>query len=130
MDRKGALNRVRRQVLLVRQLMDRQRELAADGVHSPRMNGMPKAMGGIAAGLEARVSRREEMERLIRRESEVLIACEKEAREAMDGLKPELYAFCVMYYINGFTLDETAQALERCERQCTRYRREIEREAG
>lgn len=67
---------------------------------------------------------------MIRRESEVLIACEKEAREAMDGLKPELYAFCVMYYINGFTLDETAQALERCERQCTRYRREIEREAG
>ena len=126
MERREALNRVRRQVMLVRRLTEQMRELSPDGVRSLRLDGMPRASGASARGLDMQMEKREAMERMLRRESEVLRRYEREAREAMDGMRPELYSFCVMYYINGFTVEETAQALDRCKRQCARYRREIE----
>ena len=126
MERKEALNRVRRQVMLVRQLTQQMKELSPDGVRSLRMDGMPRAAGTAARGLDMQVARREAMERMLKRESEVLRRYEREARETMDGMRPELYSFCVMYYINGFSMEETALALDRCKRQCARYRREIE----
>ena len=43
-------------------------------------------------------------------------------------MRPELYAFCVLYYIGGLDLSEVAAAVDRSERQCMRYRREIEQE--
>lgn len=126
MERKEALNRVRRQVMLVRRLTEQMRELSPDGVRSLRTEGMPRASGGQARGLEMEMIRREAMERMLKRESEVLRRYEREARETMDGMRPELYSFCVLYYINGFTVEEAAQAMDRCKRQCARYRREIE----
>ena len=126
MERREALNRVRRQVMLVRRLTQQMKELSPDGVRSLRMDGMPRAAGTAARGLDMQVARREAMERMLKRESEVLRRYEREARETMDGMRPELYSFCVMYYINGFSAEETAQALDRCKRQCARYRREIE----
>ena len=126
MERREALNRVRRQVMLVRRLTEQMRELSPDGVRSLRPDGMPRASGGPTRGLDMQMEKREAMERMLRRESEVLRRYEREARETMDGMRPELYSFCVMYYINGFSMGETALALDRCKRQCARYRREIE----
>lgn len=126
MGRKEALNRVRMQVRLVRRLAEQLKEMAPDGVRSLRMDGMPRAAVGPARGLDMQVEKREAMERMLRRESEVLRTYEREARKAMDGMRPELYAFCVMYYVNGLSMEETARALDRCARQCARYRREIE----
>ena len=126
MERKEALNRVRRQVMLVRRLTEQMRELSPDGMHSLQLTGMPRASGGTARGLEMQLYKKEAMERMLRRETEVLRSYERAARETMDGMRPELYSFCVMYYINGFTLEETGRTLDRCKRQCARYRQEIE----
>jgi len=67
--------------------------------------------------------------RLIERESGILREYEKEARREMDDMRPELYAFCALYYLAGMSLAETAEAIDRSERQCARYKREIEQEA-
>ena len=72
------------------------------------------------------MEKKDAMERMLRRESELLREYECAARREMDGMKPEHYTFCAMYYIGGFTLEETAEAIDRSTRQCARYKREIE----
>jgi len=126
MSRKSILERVRTQVLLVRRLNGRMREISPDGVRSLRLDGAPRATGGIYRGLDIRLEKKEALERMIRRESELLRVYESEARREMDGMKPEHYAFCAMYYIGGFSLEETAEAIDRSSRQCARYKRELE----
>ena len=39
---------------------------------------------------------------------------------------PGDYGFCALYYIEGLSIEETARAIDRSERQCLRYKREIE----
>ncbi|MBQ4265140.1 MAG: hypothetical protein IJB85_06480 [Clostridia bacterium] len=126
MSRKDALHRVRSQVLLVRGINNQMKGYARDGLHSLRVDGMPRATGGVCRGLDVQIEKRDAMERMLRRESERLHAYEEEARRWMDGMRPEHYAFCAMYYIGGFTMEETAEAIDRSLRQCARYKREIE----
>lgn len=126
MSRKVILERVRTQVMLVRTLSGRIREISPDGLRSLRLDGMPRATSGIYRGLDIRMEKREALERMLRKESELLRAYESEARKEMDKMKPEHYAFCAMYYIGGFSLEETAEAMQRSARQCARYKREIE----
>lgn len=125
MSRKDILSRVRTQVMLVRTLSGQIRETSADGLRSLRLDGTPRS-GGTYRGLDTRLEKKEALERMLRRESELLRQYESEARREMDGMKPEHYAFCAMYYIAGFSLEETAEALDRSARQCARYKREIE----
>lgn len=124
-SRKDILMRVRTQVMLVRRLNGQVREFSQDGLRSLRLDNGPRA-GGVYRGLEARIEKKDALERMLRRESRILRAYEKEAREEMNGMKPEHYAFCAMYYLGGFSLEETAEAMERSARQCARYKREIE----
>lgn len=126
MNRKNILGRMRMQVMLVRRLNGQLREISADGVRSLRLDGAPKGMTGIYRGLDIRLEKKEALERMLRKESRLLKAYEKEARGEMDRMKPEHYAFCAMYYIAGLSMEETAEALDRSLRQCARYKREIE----
>lgn len=126
MSRKTIFGRVRTQVMLVRTLSGQVRELSGDGLRSLRLDGAPGGKGGIYRGLDARMEKKDALERMLRRESELLRTYEAEARREMDTMKPEHYAFCAMYYIAGFSLEETAEALDRSARQCARYKREIE----
>lgn len=64
----------------------------------------------------------------LRIETQNLILVEKKAREYMDNMKPAMYAFCVMYYINALSLDAVAEAIERSTRQCIRYKDRIEKD--
>lgn len=64
----------------------------------------------------------------LKQQTRTLVKMEAKARSLMDHLKPEMYAFCVMYYINGVSLAVTAETLGRSERQCARYKKNIERE--
>lgn len=128
MSRRDILLRVRAQVMLVRRLSGQLREVSVDGIRSLRLDGAPRKTSGVYRGLDVRMEKREAMERMLRRESEILRGYESEARRAMDGMKPEHYAFCAMYYIGGFSLEETAEAIDRSIRQCARYKREIESE--
>ena len=112
-------------MLLVRQLNERMKELSPDGVRSLRMGGAPGGRGGAARGLDVHMERREALERMIRRESAVLREYEAAARSEMDSMKPGEYAFCLMYYIGGYSIEETSSAIERSVRQCERYRRAI-----
>ena len=125
MTRRETMARVRAQALLVRQLNERLKELSPDGVRSLRMSGMPGGRGGAARGLDVHMERREALERMIRRESAVLREYEAAARSEMDSMKPGEYAFCLMYYIGGYSIEETSSAIERSVRQCERYRRAI-----
>ena len=121
-----ALRRVRAQRMLVGRLGERIRRETEDGVCSPRLDGMPGAGKGLDGGLETRLIKREALERLAARESELLREYERAARSFMDRMNPEDYAFCALYYLAGLSLGETAEALERSERQCMRYKRRIE----
>lgn len=121
----SALRRVRTQRELVARLSEQLRRETMDGVRSPRLDGLPAGQG-MPCGLEARLIKREMLERLAERESSLLREYERAARAFMDAMNPEDYAFCAMYYLAGLSLSETAEALERSERQCLRYKRRIE----
>ena len=125
-----ALSRVRAQRLLVGRLGERIRRETADGVRSPRLDGAPCGHGGLTGGLETRLIKREALKRLAARESRLLREYERAARTFMDEMGPEDYAFCALYYLAGLSLSETAEALERSERQCLRYKRRIEEECA
>ena len=108
----------------------RMRERAQEGtseLRSLKLDGMPKGPSRTG-GLDARMIRQEETARMLRREEARLRRMEKKARELMARMRPELYAFCAMYYIGGLSLQETAEAIDRSVRQCMRYRKEIEAE--
>lgn len=126
MSRKDVLGRVRTQVMLVRTLSGQLRELSADGLRSLRLDGGPRGCTGVYRGLDVRLEKKDALERMLRKESRLLRTYEKEARREMDGMKPEHYAFCEMYYIAGFSLEEASEAMDRSLRQCARYKREIE----
>ena len=92
------------------------------------LDGMPRGKGGLPRGLEMKVMLRETLEESLKREEKRLRDYEKEAREAMIGMKSGAYAFCLYYYICGMNLEDTARITDRCERQIRRYKREIEKE--
>ena len=96
------------------------------GVGGMRLDGMPRAQSTAARGLDVRLEKREAMERILNRESALLRRYEQEARAEMDRMRPEHYAFCALYFLAGLSLTETAEAIDRSERQCMRYKREIE----
>lgn len=122
-----ALMRTRAQAILVKRLGEQLREEGMDGVHSVRLDGMPRGKGGVRGGLDARMARREAAEVIAAKESACLRDYEKQARRAMDTMKPEHYAFSALYYIAALPIDEVARLIDRGERQCLRYKREIER---
>ena len=124
MSRKDILYRVRTQVKLVRTLSDRLREIAPDGLRSLRLDGAPRGSG--YRGLEAKLEKKEAMERMLRRESELLRQYERDARREMDGMKPDHYAFCVLYYISGLSMEEAVGTMGKSVRQGSRYKQEIE----
>jgi len=126
MSRKEIFGRVRRQVLLVRRLNGQVKEFSGDGLRSPRLDGAPRASGYVYRGLDVRLEKKEAMERMLRMESKLLRDYESQARREMETMKPEQYAFCAMYYIGALSLEETAEAMDRSERQCQRYKREVE----
>lgn len=103
-ERGRALSRVRRQVLLVRTLKDT--------LHRAEDSGADTAY--IADKL--------------RKETRLMIGYEQQARAHLDGLTPQLYAFAVMYFIAGESLEKTAEAIDRSARQCGRYKRALLRE--
>ena len=94
------------------------------------LDGMARAQSTAARGLDVRLEKREAMERILNRESALLRRYEQEARAEMDRMRPEHYAFCALYFLAGLSLTETAEAIDRSERQCMRYKREIEQEEG
>ena len=123
-----ALIRARTQTLLVRRLSEQLRRESPDGLHSLALDGMPRARGGIARGLDTQLAKREALQRMAARESALMREYEKEARGAMDRMGPEDYAFCALYYLAALSISEVAEALDRSERQCLRYKRRIEGE--
>ena len=119
------LVQVRAQAKLVARLREKTEEEKRIGLRAMRMDTIARS-GTNTAGLDAGMIRREEMARILAREEALLRRMEKKARQAMEGMKPELYAFCALYYIAGMSLADVSAAIDRSERQCIRYRREIE----
>ena len=112
----------------MRRLSEQLRRESLDGLHSLTLDGMPRARGGIARGLDTQLAKREALQRMAARESALMREYEKEARGAMDRMGPEDYAFCALYYLAALSISEVAEALDRSERQCLRYKRRIEGE--
>ena len=125
-----ALLRVRSQARLVRELNERLEDAKAV-IQGGRLDGMPRGKGGVPHGLEMKLMLKESLEKSLEQEEKRLREYEKEARDAMIGMKSGAYAFCLYYYICGMNLEDTAKMTDRCERQIRRYKREIEkRETG
>ena len=91
------------------------------------LDGMPRGKGGMPRGLEMKLMLKESLEKSLEREEKRLHEYEKEAREAMIGMKSGAYAFCLYYYICGMNLEDVTRMTDRCERQIRRYKREIEK---
>lgn len=121
------LNQVRAQAILVAKLRERFAQESHSGLRAIRMDGMPRS-GAPAAGLDSALIRREEMARILRMEQAHLSRLERKARPTLAHMKPELYAFCTLYYLRGVSLADTALAIDRSERQCMRYKQDIERD--
>lgn len=119
------LRRVRAQATLVRRLGE---QIRRESPALPRMqlDGLPRATGGVPGGLDAKLARKDSLERIAARESALLQEYERQAREVMDDMKPEHYAFCALYYLEALPIEDVARAIDRSERQCMRYKREIE----
>ena len=124
-----ALLRVRRQARLVRELNARLEDAKAV-IQGGRLDGMPRGKGGVPHGLEMKLMLKESLEKSLEREEKRLRDYEKEARDAMIGMKSGAYAFCLYYYICGMNMEDTARITDRCERQVRRYKREIEKGDG
>jgi len=122
---KAALMSIRAQIVLVRRLQEQAGGSALTDLRSPSMDA-PRG-GGFSGGLERRLIRQEQLQRMLKREEASLRQMEQQVRAAMAGMRPELYAFCAFYYLNGMSLSEVQEALDRSERQCLRYRQEIEK---
>lgn len=120
------LNQVRAQAILVAKLRERLAQESPTALRSIRMDGMPRS-GAQPSGLDAALIRREEMARILRMEQSRLSYLERKARPALAHMKPELYAFCALYYLRGVSLADTALAIDRSERQCLRYKQDIDR---
>ena len=125
-----ALLRVRSQARLVRELKERLEDARAAVVQGVRLDGMPRGKGGVPHGLEMKLMLKESLEKSLEREEKRLRDYEKEARDAMIGMKSGAYAFCLYYYICGMNMEDTARITDRCERQVRRYKREIEKGDG
>lgn len=121
-----ALLRVRSQTKLIRELKERLEDAKA-AIQGVQLDGMPRGKGGVPHGLEMKLVLKESLEKSLEREEKRLREYEKEAREAMVGMKSGAYAFCLYYYVCGMDFEETARITNRCERQLWRYKREIER---
>ena len=130
MTRGEVMRRVRAQALLVQRLCGKMKEYAADGIHSPRQDGMPRARSYAPGGVSLLYEKREAMRAVIDKESDMLREYEQAARRAMDEMRPELYAFCAMYYLAALDIEEAADAIGRSKRQCERYRAEVEENRG
>ena len=122
---KDVLRHTRAQALLIRRIRERSEEEEGRTICAMRIDAMPRGSASTA-GLDAGMIRREEMARMLRREEARFRRLEKKAREAILLLKPELYAFCALYYIEGMSMERVGEALDRSARQCRRYKREIE----
>lgn len=122
------MRRVRSQAMLVRRLSEQMKEAAPGRIASPGFDGMPHSRSSMARGLDIQVAKREAMMNLLMQERARLKEYEAQTRREMEHMRPELYAFCALYYLAGLTLAETGEAIDRSERQCERYRREIERQ--
>ena len=120
------LRRVRAQARLVNELGEKIEAMKPGTIRSPKLDGMPRS--GFSGGLDVQLVKWDSLKRIAARESALLRKYEKEARKEMDGMKPEWYAFSVLYYIGGLSIEETAEAIDRSPRQCLRYKREIEAE--
>ena len=127
MTGREALERMRSQVLLVQRLREQIRELSVDGVHCLRTDSVGGGSRSMNRGLDMRLEKKDALERMLRRESQRMREYEQEARRWMDAMKPELYAFCLMYYIGGYGMLETSETMDRSVRQCERYKEEIGR---
>ena len=125
-----ALLRVRSQARLVRELKERLEDARAAVVQGVQLDGMPRGKGGVPHGLEMKLMLKESLEKSLEREEKRLRDYEKEAREAMIGMKSGAYAFCLYYYICGMNLEDVTRMTDRCERQVRRYKREIEKGDG
>lgn len=119
------LMRARAQAKLVRRLSEQLKE-QDPGPRRAALDGLPKGHGGLARGLDVQIEKRDALRRILTRECEIRREYEHAAREAMERMKPEQYAFCALYYVGALSLEETADAMDRSVRQCARYKTEIE----
>lgn len=124
-ETKLVMGRVRSQAMLVRRISEQLKMMAPDGLRAIALSGTPRT-GRNTCGLDAKLEKREALERMLERESGVLREYEKAARQCMETMKPEHYAFSAMYYIAAMSMEDVSRALDRSLRQVMRYKREIE----
>ena len=123
---RAMIRRVRSQLYLVDKLTEKLKGMSVLG--SPKYDGMPRAVSGSGAGLEATIGRREEISERLQVERRRLRQYERQARNIIERLDPKRYRFCVDYYIHGLEIKEIVALYDGdpSERSCTRYKREIE----
>ena len=121
------LEKIREQRLEMDKLNDQLARISV-AYKSQNYDGMPKGCAGDA--MASRIIAKEFIEH--RRDMMVqdLKALEEEARRAIEKLPPNLYAFCVHYFIGACTVHETCRIIDRDETTFYRYKKDVRKMLG
>ena len=100
-------------------------EMSVDGVHSPRLDGMPCGHGaGMGVPRAVQLDAVRKAARAARDQADIAA---RRARRLLcqAGYTGGKMVWADAYYCQGLTMLEAAEMAERSPRQCDRYRREI-----
>lgn len=118
------LETIRAKMIEVRELNEQAARIGA-AYKSPAFDGMPKAGGGSA--MDARLIALEQIEARRDALKSEAYALEAEVRGAIVELPPQLYSFCVIYFLGALPAAETCKILDRDETTLYRYKREVKK---
>lgn len=121
MDR---LERARRTALALRTL-EAEYDALRPAPASPRLDGMPRAQRDPDAALAALIDSRDALAARIALKRQELAALHEGLMPRLSALEPRLFAFCLHYYIDGATVEETARLMDRTERCVYSYKRRL-----
>lgn len=122
------LRRARKQLEIVKSARNRCNEIvsAHAAVKSPRLDGMPRGTR-MSCGLDGRAEHADQLLSILDREEKRLKEYQRAARKVIRLLPERLYGFGLYYYLEGLTVLEVSEILDRSERACWGYKRSIER---
>lgn len=121
------LKAMRRQLEVVRSARKRCNEIvsAHKTVKSPRLDGMPRG-NNLPCGLDGSSEQNEALLAVLKREEKKLKQLRAASQKIIDPMPPELYSFCMFYYLEGMSVQNTAKMIDRCEGSCWNYKAFIE----
>ena len=121
------LKAVRRQTAIVRNARKKCNEIVSShrSVRAPTLDGMPKG-SKLPCGLDGSTTKAETLLNVLKREEKKLRQYRTAAQKIINRFPPTLYGFCMYYYMECMSVQDTASLIDRSERLCWSYKAFVE----